>query len=228
MVFTGGVTTRRQQQRTDTTAEIKRAALDHIAAHGAAEMSIRGIARAIGMSPAGLYRYFDGRDALLTELLVDAYRDLADDVEAAAGTGGGVRGRLRAAMLAYRKWSIAHPNRFLLIFGTPVPGYRAPADGPTVAQNLRIGATFFGLIAQGQSSGELSVPAAARPATAAEREFVAMMGDPLPADRVAPVLGTWAHFHGLVTLEVLHQLDFVYPDATEFYAGEVDRILAQW
>ena len=77
--------TRRELTRTATIAQIKRAALDQIEHEGAPALSIRGVARAIGMSPAGLYRYYDGRDALLTDLLTDAYMDLARAVAAAAG-----------------------------------------------------------------------------------------------------------------------------------------------
>lgn len=222
------MSTRRQRHRTSTVEEIKSAALEHIAAHGAAGLSIRGVARDIGMSPAGLYRYFDGLDALLTDLLVDAYRDLADAVGDAAAGPGHAKQRLRAAMLAYRRWAVDHPNRFLLIFGTPIPGYAAPDEGPTVTQNLRLGAAFFAVIAQGHAAGELRVPTAGRAPTELESALIADVGASLPADRVAPVLGTWAHFHGMATLEVLGQLHFVYPDPAEFYAGEVDRILAAW
>lgn len=219
---------RRDRQRTATLDEIKATALAHLTKQGPSGLTLRGIARDIGMSPAGLYRYYDGLDEIVTSLLVDAYRDLADAVAAAAERGPTVRDRLRAAMLGYREWALAQPNRFLLIFGTPIPGYAAPQGGPTVAENLRIGAVFFGLVAAGHARGELHVPAAGRPATEQEEAFVADLGLPLPADRVAAVLGAWAHFHGMVTLEVLHQLDFVYPDAHDFYTGEVERILRQW
>ena len=79
------MSTRRELTRTATIAQIKQAALDQIEHEGAPALSIRGVARAIGMSPAGLYRYYDGRDALLTDLLADAYMDLARAVATASG-----------------------------------------------------------------------------------------------------------------------------------------------
>lgn len=221
------MTTRRERQRTATLEEIKSAALRHITEQGAAGLSIRGLARDIGMSPAGLYRYFDGLDDIVTALLVDAYADLADAVAAGAAGPGGVRQRLRSAAHAYRTWAVTHSNRFLLIFGTPIPGYAAPEDGPTVQQNRRLGAVFLGLIAEGHASGEFHIPPAPS-ATAAEEAFVAELGLPLPADRLGPALGAWAAIHGMVTLEVLHQLAFLYPDAEPFFTAEVDRIIGRW
>lgn len=210
-----------------TVEEIKAAALQHIAERGAADLSIRGVAREIGMSPAGLYRYFSGLDDLLTALLVDAYAELADAVATAAAGPGDARERLRSAAKAYRAWAVSHPSRFLLIFGTPVPGYAAPEDGPTVQQNRRLGAAFLGLIAQGYVSGDLRIPPGP-PATKAEEAYVADLGILLPADRLGPAIGAWSAIHGMVTLEVLHQLAFLYPDAESFYSAEVDRIIGHW
>ena len=168
-----GVTTRRERLRAATVAEIKQAALEQIAAEGATALSIRGIARSIGMSPAGLYRYYDSLDALLTELIADAYNDLADAVVTATTSPGSVRQRLLAGMLAYREWCLEHPNRFLLVFGTPIPGYAAPEEGPTVEANRRIGTAFFAVVAEGWSAGALALPVPARPPTPEERTFLA-------------------------------------------------------
>jgi len=226
-------TTRRERQRATTVAEIKAAALNQIGEVGAAALSIRGIARDIGMSPAGLYRYYDGLDALITELLTDAYNDLADCVSDATGvTGqqptGEPEQRLRAGMLAYRTWAVQHPNRFLLIFGTPIPGYSAPEGGPTVAANRRLAAAFLLPLIDGWRAGRLAPPAVAREPSTAETAFADEFPGGYPGARVAPFLDVWAHFHGLVTLEILRQLHWMYPDPADFYAEQVDRILASW
>lgn len=222
------MTTRRERLRAETIDEIKRAAIDQIESDGAASVSLRGIARDIGMSPAGLYRYYDGRDALLTELITDAYTDLAIAVEAAiAAERGTSAARLAAGIRAYRRWALAEPNRFLLIFGTPVPGYAAPEGGPTVEANRRMGQAFFSLAAQALARGELD-PHAGREPTPGELAFADEIATELtiPAPVVGLLLGTWAHWHGIVALEVTHQFDWIYAnDSDTFFDGEIDRML---
>lgn len=221
-------TPRRERLRQATIAEIKQAALDQIAHDGATSLSIRGIARAIGMSPAGLYRYYDSLDSLLTELIADAYNELADAVDAAVAVPGTVPDRLVAGMLAYRQWSVDRRNQFLLIFGTPIPGYAAPEEGPTVEATRRIGAAFFALVYEGWRSGELEIPVAAREASPAEQQFLAGVAPDFPASWLPAFVGAWAHFHGMVTLEVLGQLDWIYPDGALFYRTEVERLVGSW
>ncbi len=226
---TGVVTaTRRERNRAATTTEIKEAALAQIASDGAGALSIRGIARAIGMSPAGLYRYYDGLDALITELITDAYTDLAHAVTAAMAIDESATTRLRGGMLAYRQWSVDHPNRFLLIFGTPIPGYAAPEGGPTVQANMRIGEAFMSLLIEGWKRGDFSMPQRDRPAQPGEIELASQADPDLPPTSVGAFLGTWAHFHGMVTLEILNQLDWAYEDPAAFYRAEVDAIVRQW
>ncbi len=229
MRHSGVVTTpRRERLRQATITEIKQAALEQIAREGASSLSIRGIGRAIGMSPAGLYRYYDSLDSLLTELIADAYNDLADAVDAAVSGPGTVSDRLVAGMLAYRGWCVEHRNQFLLIFGTPVPGYAAPEEGPTVEATRRIGAAFFALVHEGWRSGALDLPVAPRRATPAEMQFLEGVAPEFPASWLPAFVGAWAHFHGMVTLEILGQLDWIYPDASLFYRTEVERLVGSW
>ena len=227
-VYDVAVVTRRERIRNDTIETIKDAALDQIAREGASALSIRGIARAIGMSPAGLYRYYDGLDALITDLVTDAYTDLADVVETAVARKGTMIDRFKAGVSAYREWAITHPNRFLLIFGTPIPGYAAPEGGPTVDANRRMGEALFMVAAEGWARDEIRVPPIGREVTASERELANMIASRVPRfppELIPVLLGTWAHFHGLVTLEVLEQLHWMYPDPEQFVLGEVDRML---
>lgn len=218
-------TTRRERQRAATIDEIKTAALDLIAREGAAALSIRGVARAIDMSPAGLYRYYDGLDSLITELITDAYNDLADHVAAAAQRDDSTRDRLIAAMMGYRQWSIDHPNRFLLLFGTPIPGYAAPEGGPTVEANRRVGETFFRLGVRSWNEGDLAVSPASRPMEPGEVELAGLLGPGFPPEAVSAFISMWAHFHGLVSLEVLNQLHWIYPDPERFYRSETERLV---
>jgi AcrR family transcriptional regulator len=219
------MTTRRERLRAETIAEIKQAALDQIAEVGGTALSLRGVARAIGMSPAGLYRYYDGRDALLTDLITDAYGALADAVEAGiAAAAESPRERFGAGIKAYRQWSLDHPNQFLLIFGTPIPGYTAPEDGPTVAANRRMGEAFFAVAVDAWRRGLLSEPS--RGEAGGEPELAALIDPELPPPLIGVMLGTWARFHGLVTLEVLGQLDWMYgEDVDVFFESELERLL---
>lgn len=219
------ILTRRERLRADTIAEIKQAARQQIATHGPASLSIRGIARDIGMSPAGLYRYYDSLDTLITELVTDTYTDLAETVETAVGGPGSARDRLRAGMHAYRDWAIADPQRFLLIFGTPIPGYAAPEDGPTEQANRRIGAAFFGVAADAHAHDQLVLPDPGRLLTPIEQAAASTFGTDLPPAAVPALVSAYAHFHGLVTLELLGQLTWLYPDPALFYTAETDRIL---
>jgi AcrR family transcriptional regulator len=218
------MTTRRDRLRAETIADIKAAALRQMAAEGAPTLSLRGVARDVGMSPAGLYRYYDGIDGLLTDLITDAYADLADAVTEATTGDGDPFERITAAVHAYRGWALAQPERFLLIFGTPIPGYSAPEGGPTVEQNRRMGAALFAVGVEAWQRGLLAVPPLARPVEPAE---VAMAGEigGVPPELLPVLLGMWARFHGLVMLEVTGQLHWLYPDPGTFFAGEVTRMV---
>ena len=215
-------------------------ALAQIAEVGAPALSLRAVARAVEMSPAGLYRYYDGRDALLTALLVDAYDDLADTVAEAIGPlaepdGGGdvsgpeeLRARLVDGIEAYRRWALDHPNRFLLIFGTPVPGYAAPEGGPTVQANRRMGMAFLVLAARAHAAGALRAIATDDAVVAAEQEIADQLGTVspgFPAGLVRHLLGMWARWHGLVILEVTHQWDWAYEDPATLFADEVAAMI---
>lgn len=221
---------RRARIRAATEAEIKEAALAQIARDGAAALSIRAVARDVGMSPAGLYRYYDGRDALLTELLTDAYEDLADVVAAATTIAGTPADQFRSGARAYRRWAVEYPNRFLLIFGTPVPGYAAPEGGPTVAANRRMGQAFFEVMVRAFAGGSVVPDPDWTPlGTDAESELadqLAHAAPGFPAGGIPVMLGMWAHWHGMVILEVTNQWHWIYPDPGPFYEAELDRMVA--
>ena len=117
------------------TAEILAVAATHVARDGAAAISLRSIARDLGMAPSALYRYFDGRDALLSALILSAYEALAEEAERAADEAerataarGDAAGRWLAVPRAMRLWALERPHQWGLIFGTPIPGYHAPED----------------------------------------------------------------------------------------------------
>jgi hypothetical protein len=131
------------------------------------------------------------------------------------------------AVLAYRRWGLDNRNRFLLIFGTPIPGYIAPEGGPTVEANRRMGQAFFGLAAEAWSRGQLAEPATGRRPTVGEKELadeIDRLAPGFPPRLIPSLLGAWAEWHGLVTLEVTDQLDWLYPDTEVFVKERVERL----
>ena len=135
----------RERYRAQVRREVKQAALDQLAQAGPAGVSVSAIGKQLGVSGPALYRYFGSRDELLTELVIDAYHDLADALTAAVGRtpGQDPRARLEALARAYRSWALAQPHRYRLLFGPPLPGYDAHAqrlvDAAWEAMNVLLG-----------------------------------------------------------------------------------------
>jgi AcrR family transcriptional regulator len=159
----------RARVRAEMTSEIKAVARHHLETDGA-NLSLRAVARDMGMVSSALYRYFAGRDELLTALILDAYNDLGTVTEA-ADRAVPDRTRLRARWLsaatAIRGWALRKPAEYALLFGSPVPGYAAPQD--TIAAAARTWIVLAGILADGHASGTLAprppLLAAAPPAT---------------------------------------------------------------
>lgn len=126
--------TPRERARARTIADIVRIGREHLALHGAAALSLRAVARDLGVVSSAVYRYVENRDELLTLLLIDGYNELGDEVDAAVDAlpAGDFAGRFRALAKAVRAWAIREPASYALLFGSPVPGYQAPGERTTV------------------------------------------------------------------------------------------------
>jgi AcrR family transcriptional regulator len=143
----------RARVRAELTREIVEAARRHLATDGAAGLSLRAVARELGMASSAVYRYFASRDELLTALIVDAYDAIgaaAEEAEARLARDD-LRGRWRAACRATREWALAHPHEYALVYGSPVPGYAAPEA--TVGPAARVGVLLCGVLADGVAAG---------------------------------------------------------------------------
>ena len=189
------------------TAEILAVAGAHVARDGAAALSLRSIARDLGMAPSALYRYFDGRDALLSALILDAYEALATDAERAAdavqhATAGDAE-RWLSVPRALRLWALEHPHQWGLIFGTPVPGYEAPEN--TVEPYARVAAALVRPLVAAKEAGRLSHDHA-RPVSDELRATVAPVSEGLlpafPVEKVVLALEAWTTIIGAISLEV--------------------------
>ncbi len=134
------------------------AAERHLTEHGPAALSLRAVARSLGMTVQALYHYFPSRDALVTVLVTKGYEDLADAVQTAVDTPSDDPDlpRLVIATEGYRRWGIAHPERFQLLYGTPLRDYAAPADGPTTQASRRMSEIFERELFAGYSTEQLA------------------------------------------------------------------------
>jgi AcrR family transcriptional regulator len=198
---------KRQEAREKIEAQIVELGRRHLVSEGAAGLSLRAIARDLGMVSSAVYRYVASRDDLLTLLLVDAYSELADAVDRAATTADGQwRDQLLAMAHAAREWAVDQPARWALLYGSPVPGYHAPRER-TVGPGTRVVAALFDAIGAGIVSGDIpqSNVSAAQPLSSdfelLRKEFE-FGGDD---SAVAKCFLLWAGLVGAIGLEVFGQ-----------------------
>ncbi|NYG36370.1 TetR/AcrR family transcriptional regulator [Janibacter alkaliphilus] len=194
----------REESRARTTAAILGAARAEIAEHGGGGLSMRAVAREVGMVSSAVYRYFPTREALLTAMILESYGSLADalrraldeatDEEPTLAPGA----RWAALGHAFRGWARARPHEFQLIYGTPVPGYVAPPE--TVPAAAAVARPFLEVGAGGQVAG-YDEPALVAQMSALQQE--APGAEPSGA---AAVLAELAALVGLVSLELAGHL----------------------
>lgn len=208
---------RRERARAATMAEIKQTALELMRGQGNTDVRFSDIARAMGLTPPALYRYYADRDELLTDMITDAYRDLAAALQVPVQAGDladtvDAQAHLQLVAGAYRAWALADPQRFALIFGPPVPGYAAPEDGPTVEAAQGAMANLAAVVHRAAHDGVLGEPIV----RAVEAETLAcfmqdksagVVGDVSPATHQA-MIHAWASLHGFVCLEAYGHLEW--------------------
>ncbi|WP_020670626.1 TetR/AcrR family transcriptional regulator [Amycolatopsis nigrescens] len=220
----------RARVRAELTEEIKATARRHLAADGA-NLALRAVARDLGMVPSALYRYFASRDELLTALITDAYNALGEAVETAeaAVPRDELRGRWLAVCHAVRDWALVNPAEYTLLYGSPVPGYAAPAD--TVPPAARVVNALGRVLADSAADGVLPGFTVRPPAALREelRTLSAQQGPELP-DAAAEVLLTagiaaWVQLFGLVNFEVFGRFDDIFQARGELFDVQM-RLMA--
>jgi AcrR family transcriptional regulator len=219
--------TARERVRAEITREITDVARAQLAADGAAALSLRAVARELGMVSSAVYRYFASRDELLTALIIDGYNALGAAVEQADATCArdDYPGRWQAATGAIRDWALGHPHEYALLYGSPVPGYQAPAD--TIVPAARSAAVFGRLASDAAVAGALT-PAPAGPPPAVLAGDLAqlrytIMPD-VPDDVVAAALTAWAGVFGLISFELFGQFNNVITDRPAYFAHAVTSL----
>jgi len=219
--------TARERARAELTREIKQEARRQLAAHGAQGLSLRAVARELGMVSSAIYRYFPSRDELLTALIIEAYDALGAAAEAASAgpPPADVRGRWRAACHAVRDWALAHPHEYALIYGSPVPGYQAPRD--TVAPATRAVRVLGDLLAgAGPEMRDVAGPAPALPPELARQS--ALVADAIapgvPPAVIARALTAWTQLFGMISFELFGQFVGSLEPADSFFGYAVERM----
>ncbi|RJO73719.1 TetR/AcrR family transcriptional regulator [Nocardia panacis] len=203
----------RERYRAQIQAEIKQCAREQIAAAGASALSLNAIAKQLGMSGPALYRYFANRDELFTALIRDAYRSLADTLQA-AGT------ELTVLAGALREWALVDPQRYFLIYGTPVPGYHAPADTTEISTEIMT-----------MLIGAFNASATDRPSTPfdahleSHRHWAA--DSSIPAGTLHRALSFWTRIHGVLSLELAGHFAGMGFDSGLLFAEELNSLNAQ-
>ncbi|MEE1747751.1 MULTISPECIES: TetR/AcrR family transcriptional regulator [unclassified Streptomyces] len=216
----------RERARIEVTAAIKDEAKKQLMAEGAAKLSLRAVARELGMASSALYRYFPSRDELLTALIVDAYDSVGETAEAAHRTARAEAAthvaRWIAVTRAVREWALAHPHEYALIYGSPVPGYTAPQA--TIGPASRVGLVLIAVVADAYRTDGLALPPLADDLRAEADRMVAEFAPGLPPQAAPPLIAAWSQLFGLISFEVFGQFHRVVEDREAFFREAVTEL----
>jgi AcrR family transcriptional regulator len=219
-------TTARERARAELTTEITDLARAQLATVGAAGLSLRAVARELGMASSAMYRYFPSRDELLTRLIIDGYDALGAAAEEADDPTAPPVERWLAVCRAVRRWALAHPHEYGLLYGSPVPGYAAPSD--TVPAAIRVGVVLGRVLGDAARAGLLPAAAGAETDTLTPDVTPVLGGEhPDLDDRVrARALLAWNGLYGTVSFELFGHFagavadpDAFFDEAMRDYAG---------
>jgi AcrR family transcriptional regulator len=220
---------KRQESRERIERDIIAIGRRHLVTEGAAGLSVRAIARELGMVSSAVYRYVASRDDLLTLLLIDAYTELADAVDRAhRSASGSWAEQALASARAARQWAIDQPACWALLYGSPVPGYHAPAER-TVGPGTRVVGALFGAVATGIAAGDIGVgniqvPQLMSTDFDAVRAEFAFTGDDAT---VLKCFLLWAALVGAISLEVFGQYGAdTLTDPAAVFDGQIELLLA--
>jgi AcrR family transcriptional regulator len=222
-VTTGSPITARARARAMLTDDIKAAARRQVQAHGAAALSLRAVARELGMVSSAIYRYFGSRDELLTALIIDAFDAVGAAAEAAvANRRGTVRERWLRLARAVRSWALEHPHDYALVYGSPVPGYRAPEA--TVPPATRVSVVGLDLVRDAYERGELAVRDVPIPrAVATDLGAMRSLAPGVPDEILSRALLAWTQLFGTISFELFGHLHNVVTDYDAFFDLQMGR-----
>jgi AcrR family transcriptional regulator len=218
---------RRDRVRAATVTEIKQTARQILVAQGVEGLSLRAIAREMGMTAPALYRYFPSREDLLEHLIADLYDEVSDAMEAARDRlpADDTAGRLLAVSRTFRRWSVEHPAEFTLIFASPLPGVLGQQDERSVTHRagLRFGGIFGDLVARVYRAKPFPIVPEDEMDPRLRRQLAdwasGLLGS-LPLGVVQVFLSCWIRLYGTVTMEVFH-LKLALIDAEPMFESQL-------
>ncbi|WP_158843781.1 TetR/AcrR family transcriptional regulator [Saccharothrix deserti] len=216
--------TPRQRARAQAIEDIKRIAKEQLAREGSAALSLRAIARELGIVSSAVYRYVPSRDELLTMLIVDAYNSLGDAVETAEGACArdDLRGRWTALGTAARAWAVERPSEYALIYGSPVPGYQAPVE-QTGDPGTRVSFLLLALLVEIERRQPPSTPL---PGPLGE-DFAALrdnLGLKIGDDLLARGYLAFTAMFGLISFELFGQYRDSFADCAAHFDHQLGRL----
>lgn len=210
---------------------ILRTASEHLASDGAASMSLRAIARDLGMASSAIYRYFASREDLLTALIIEAYDDLGTHTEQviASSAGRAPADRWVDAAMAIRTWAIDHPHDYALLYGTPIPGYAAPDD--TVIPGTRVSLALVSVVRDAAAQGRLGPPSNSATVRSSTSRSMVALRDAIDLDvsdeLLLLVLVAWTQLFGLLTFELFGQTKGFVDDDEQLFRDAATTMAAQ-
>ena len=221
----------RKKQIPNLRDAIKEIAWKQIAEFGAPALSLRAIARELKITAPAIYNYFPDRDALVTALIIDAYKSFGDSqLEARdAVPASDVLGQMKAIGIAYRTWAHTYPQRYQLIFGTPIPGYEAPLMEvlPSAARSL---SALVSVVEQLRVAGKLNVESFPKVKKEYKVSFETWKkyGGDVDMLSMSVAMVIWSRVHGVVSLEIANNLPPFGANGDELYLFELDSLAIQF
>ena len=211
---------------------IKDTAWKQITEFGAPALSLRAIARELKITAPAIYNYFPSRDHLVTALIVDAYTSLGDSQKSILEniSKKDAAFRFSALGIAYRDWAVTYPQRYQLIFGTPIPNYDAPADTTTPAAAWAL-LPLIETIQSLYNESNLRVERLAKPSAKLKSMLEAwkqFTGGAIETEVLYVAYVVWSRVHGLVTLELGGQLPSFFTDPGEIFRREIATMANQY
>ena len=229
--MTTATPSRRDRQRSATVAEIKDTARRLLVTGGPAAISLRAIARDMGMTAPAIYRYFPSLDALVLAIVTDLFEELRASVEVAAKEHAEEPPLTRIAHMAraFRRWSRAHPAEFGLIFGNPMLGVTSFAAhcSPVNDAGARFGETFFTVLEEHQAAHPIQGQLPELPELVFGR-YIDTFGDRFPLPVIYLFVSAWTRLYGIVAMEVFGHLEWAMTDAEPLFELELTRTLQTW
>lgn len=222
------LTSRRERQRTATVAEIKESARRLLVDGGPAAISLRAIARDMGMTAPAIYRYFENLDALILAIVTDLFEELRISVEQIAAAHAGADPLIRVGHMArgFRRWSLDHPAEFALMFGSPIPGVTqyAARCSPVNDAGARFGETFFTVLDEFHQAHPIEVTLPDLPDQVFQ-PYVELFGDRFPMPVVYLFVSAWTRLYGIVAMEVFGHLQWAMTDVEPMFELELRRTI---